>query len=56
MQEIEEVINLFKEYRSIRYSEEIAREYLRKGTEALRQIDMKGKSRAEIREKMLAMA
>ncbi|MFZ2071358.1 MAG: polyprenyl synthetase family protein [Halobacteriota archaeon] len=53
---IEEVINLFKEYGSIRYSEEIAREYLRKGTEALRQIDVKGKSRAEIREKMLAMA
>ena len=55
-QEIEEVINLFKEYGSIRYSEDIAMKYLRKGTEALRQIDLKGKGREAIREKMVAMA
>jgi len=61
-QEIEEVVNLFRKYGSIDYSEEIAMRYLREGTDKIRKIDIKGegegesKSREEIKEKMVALA
>ncbi len=55
-QEIEEVVNLFIKYDSLRYSEAIAMKYLRKGTETLKQIDLKGTGREAIRAKMVSMA
>jgi len=57
---IEEVVNLFKKYGSIDYSEEIAMRYLHRGTDKIRKIEIKGeaegKSREEIKEKMVALA
>ncbi len=61
---IEEVVNLFRKYGSIDYSEEIAMRYLRRGTEKIRKIDIEGegeaeiegKRREEIKEKMVALA
>ncbi|MEA1957229.1 MAG: polyprenyl synthetase family protein, partial [Euryarchaeota archaeon] len=59
---IEEVVDLFRKYGSIDYSEEIAMRYLRSGTNKIRKINIKGKgeaegkSREEIKEKMVALA
>ncbi len=56
---IEEVVNLFKKYGSIDYSEEIAMKYLHSGTDKIKKIDMKKgetKFSAEIGEKMVALA
>lgn len=55
-QEIEEVVNIFLKYDSLRYSEAIAMKYLRKGTETLKQIDLKSSGREAIRDKMVSMA
>ncbi len=59
---IEEVVDLFRKYGAIDYSEEIAMRYLRSGTNKIRKINIKGKgeaegkSREEIKEKMVALA
>jgi geranylgeranyl pyrophosphate synthase len=59
---IEEVVDLFRKYGSIDYSEEIAMRYLHRGTDKIRRTDIKGKgeiegkSREEIKEKMVALA
>jgi hypothetical protein len=51
---------LFRKYGSIDYSEEIAMRYLHRGTDKIRNIEIKGeaegKSREEIKEKMVALA
>ncbi len=51
-QKIEEVVNLFREYGSIDYSEEIAMRYLRVGTDKIREIEGK----EEIKERMVSLA
>ncbi len=57
---IEAVVNLFKKYGSIDYSEEIAMQYLRRGTDKIRKMDIKGEAEGkrgeEIKEKMVALA
>ncbi|MCW3130673.1 MAG: polyprenyl synthetase family protein [Methanophagales archaeon] len=57
---IEEVVNLFRKYESIDYSEEIAMRYLRSGTDKIRKMYIKGdgknKKGEEIKEKMVALA
>jgi len=59
---IEEVVNLFRKYGAIDYSEGIAMRYLHRGTDKIREIDIKGKGKAEvkkgeeIKEKMVALA
>lgn len=57
---IEEVVNLFRKYGSIDYSEGIAMRYLRRGTDKIRKTDIKdeaeGKNGEEIKEKMVALA
>ncbi len=52
IQRIEEVVNLFRKYGSIKYSEEIARRYLRMGTDKIRKIEGK----EEIKERMVTLA
>ncbi|MBA7513902.1 Octaprenyl diphosphate synthase [subsurface metagenome] len=51
-QKIEEVVNLFRKYGSIDYSEEIAMRYLREGTDKIREIEGK----EELKERMVALA
>ena len=51
-QKIEEVVNLFRKYGSIKYSEEIARRYLRMGTDKIGKIEGK----EEIKERMVTLA
>lgn len=51
-EKIEEVVDLFRRYESIEYSAEIARRYLRMGTDKIRK--MEGKE--EIKERMVTLA